>query len=159
MDTKLEISVFEVRKEVRIAAPIDIAFEAMLEELGPENQLPGGQPMPMKLEAWPGGRWYRDLGDNTGHFWAHVQVIKPPMLLELNGPMFMSYAAANHMQYRLKADGEGTLLTLVHKALGTIPQDHREGVAEGWTFGLQRIREIAEGKMTSKANKGKDGKK
>ena len=27
-------------------------------------------PIPMILEAWPGGRWYRDLGDNNGHFWA-----------------------------------------------------------------------------------------
>ena len=25
----------------------------------------------MKLEAWPGGRWFRDLGDGNGHLWGH----------------------------------------------------------------------------------------
>ncbi|HEX3702577.1 MAG TPA: hypothetical protein VHU82_04550 [Vicinamibacterales bacterium] len=35
------------------------------------------------LEAWPGGRWFRDLGDNTGHLWGHVQAIKPPTLPEI----------------------------------------------------------------------------
>ena len=41
----------------------------------------------MKIEPWPGGRWYRDLGNNAGHLWGHVQVIKPPTLLEICGPL------------------------------------------------------------------------
>ena len=41
--------------------------------------------MPFKLEAWPGGRWFRDLGNNAGHLWGHVRVIKPPALLEISG--------------------------------------------------------------------------
>src|SRR5947208_7726377 len=89
---------FEICKEIEISAPIDTAFEAMLDELGPEGQMPGGKPFPMKIEPWPGGRWYRDLGDNSeglpeesrstaGHLWGHVQVIKPPTLLEICGPL------------------------------------------------------------------------
>jgi uncharacterized protein YndB with AHSA1/START domain len=97
-----------------------------------------------KLEAWPGGRWYRDLGNNTGHFWAHVQVIKPPTLLELHGPMFMSYAAINFVQYRLKEEGRGTLLTLTHRALGDIAPEHREGVSMGWQHFLTQIKGRAE---------------
>ena len=84
---------FEICKEIEIAAPIDIAFEAMLDELGPEGQMPDGKPFPMKIEPWPGGRWYRDLGNNSGHLWGHVQVIKPPTLLEICGPLMMSYPA------------------------------------------------------------------
>jgi hypothetical protein len=106
--------------------------------------MPDGTPFPMKLEAWPGGRWFRDLGDNAGHLWGHVQVIKPPKLLEIYGPMFMSYAAISHIQYRLEAVGNGTLVKIAHKAIGLIPADHREGVHEGWAHGLKRIREIAE---------------
>ena len=34
---------FEIGKEIEISAPIEIAFEAMLDELGPEGQMPGGQ--------------------------------------------------------------------------------------------------------------------
>src|SRR5205807_3292393 len=58
-------------REVEIAAPIEIAFEALLEEIGPASEMPGGKPMPMVLEPRPGGRWYRDLGNNAGHLWGH----------------------------------------------------------------------------------------
>ena len=69
------VSAFEIVKEEEIAAPIEIVFETILEQMGPMNSTPE-KPMPMKLEAWPGGRWFRDLGDNTGHFWGVVQAIK-----------------------------------------------------------------------------------
>jgi hypothetical protein len=99
--------------------------------------------MPMKLEAWPGGRWFRDLGNNTGHFWGHVQVIKPPTLIELIGPMFMSFPAANHVHYKLAAEGKGTKLNFVHKSFGLIPKDLMEGMNMGWGYKLNRVREIA----------------
>src|SRR5215813_9071652 len=102
------LQTLRIEKEIFIAAPIDLAFEAILEELGPASEKLGGIPMPMIIEAWPGGRWFRDLGNNAGHLWGHVQVIKPPTLLELCGPMFMSYAATNHIQYRLEAEGTAT---------------------------------------------------
>lgn len=133
-----------VVKEIEIAAPLDVAFEAVLEELGPGSQLPDGSAFPMKIEAWPGGRWYRDLGNGSGHLWGHVQVIKPPGLLEICGPMFMSYPAANFVQYRLTAEGNGTRLKLTHRGMGLIPADHKEGVQQGWEHGIKRIRELAE---------------
>src|SRR6266446_8207374 len=122
---------FEIGKEIEISAPIDIAFEAMLDELGPEGQMPGGKPFPMKIEPWPGGRWYRDLGNNAGHLWGHVQVIKPPTLLEICGPMMMSYPAANHIQYRFTAQGAGTRLSFVHRGMGLISAQHRDGMPKG----------------------------
>jgi Activator of Hsp90 ATPase homolog 1-like protein len=138
-----EIQTISILKEIEIAAPIEIAFEAMLEEVGPGGEMPGGKPFPMVIEPWPGGRWYRDLGDNSGHLWGHVQVIKPPTLLELCGPMFMSFPGVNHVQYRLIADGEGTRLMFTHRAMGPIPEEVREGVGHGWDHGLKRISEIA----------------
>jgi hypothetical protein len=139
-----EIQTITVSREIEIAAPIEIAFEAMLAEIGPDGEMPGGKPFPMVIEQWPGGRWYRDLGNNSGHLWGHVQVIKPPALLELCGPMFMSYPGINHVQYRLTAEGNGTRLKLTHRAFGPIPQEDQEGVGYGWDHGLNRIREIAE---------------
>jgi uncharacterized protein YndB with AHSA1/START domain len=138
-----ETQTIMILKEIEIAAPVEIAFEAVLEELGPAGEMPDGKPFPMVIEPWPGGRWYRDLGDNAGHLWGHVQVIKPPTLLELCGPMFMSYPAINHVQYRLTAEGDGTRLKLVHRAMGLIPDEHRDGMDEGWDYGLRRIRELA----------------
>jgi len=135
-----------VQKQIDINASLAVAFEAMLEQLRPANETPHG-PMPMKLEVWPGGRWYRDLGNNAGHFWGHVQVIKPPSLLEVTGPLFMSYAAVSHVQYRLAAQGHGTRLTLTHRAIGEIAPEHREGVAQGWEHMLARMKSIAEKKL------------
>jgi len=138
------INTLEIRRESQIAAPIEIVFETILEELGPGSVLPDGKPFPMKVEPWPGGRWYRDLGNNAGHFWGHVQVIKPPTLLELFGPMPMSFPAMNHVQYRLTKDGDGTLLAFVHKAMGILPQEIHDGMPQGWENGLKRIKQVAE---------------
>src|SRR3984957_11562764 len=153
-DTRERQSVesFEICKEIEIAAPIDIAFEAMLDEIGPENQMLGGKPFPMKIEPWPGGRWYRDLGNNTGHLWGHVQVIKPPTLLEICGPLMMSYPAVNHLQYRLTAEGNNTRVAFSHRAVGLLSLEHREGLPKGWGYWLERIRELAQRK-TEKGTK------
>jgi uncharacterized protein YndB with AHSA1/START domain len=133
-----------IQKEITIAASPENTFQAILEEVGPGGEMPDGTPFPMKIDARPGGIWIRDLGNNTGHFWGHVQVIKPPTLLELCGPMFMSYPATNFLQYRLTPEGKSTRLKITHRAMGLIPADHREGVAEGWAHGLNRIRQLAE---------------
>ena len=143
----------EIRKEIEIAAPVEIAFEAVLDELGPECQMPGGKPFPMKIESWPGGRWYRDLGNNSGHLWGHVQVIKPPRLLEICGPLMMSYPALNHLQYRLKPEGGVTRLASLHRARGQIQLEHRDGMPEGWQHWLERIRELAERKSRQEARR------
>ena len=144
------IETVEIQKVVDIAAPIEIAFAAMLDEIGPEAQMMEGTPMPFKLEAWPGGRWYRDLGNNAGHLWGHVQVIKPPTLLELWGPMMMSYPAVNHVQYRFTPEGSGTRLAFVHRGMGLITAPHREGMPKGWAEWIDRIRQRAERKAAPK---------
>ena len=142
-DVEQEIQTINITREIEIAAPIEIAFEAMLEEIGPGGEMPGGKPFPMVIEQWPGGRWYRDLGDNAGHLWGHVQVIKPPTLLELTGPMFMSFPSLNHVQYRLTAEGDVTRLNFIHQGMGPIPEHLRENVGSGWEYGLNRIAGIA----------------
>ena len=101
--------------------------------------------MPMKLEAWPGGRWYRDLGDNTGHFWGVVQAIKRPSLLEISGPLFMSTPAVSNIQYRLTEDNGVTRLRFEHRAMGWIGDADR-GVDAGWTDLINRIRSAAANK-------------
>lgn len=60
----------EILREEFIEAPIDVVFETVLEQMGPLNEKPDGEPLALKLEAWPGGRWFRDLGNNSGHFWS-----------------------------------------------------------------------------------------
>jgi uncharacterized protein YndB with AHSA1/START domain len=116
--------------------------------------MPDGKPFPMKIEPWPGGRWYRDLGEagghKYGHLWGHVQVIKPPGLLEICGPLPMSYPAVNHLQYRLTTESSRTRLQFTHRGIGLIPAEHRDGMPEGWEYMLKRIREMAESRRNKK---------
>jgi hypothetical protein len=142
--TEQAIETLEVLREEEIDAPIEVVFETLLEQLGPLNE-GDGKPMPMKIEAWPGGRWFRDLGNGAGHLWGHVQAIKSPTLLEFCGPLFMSYPAANNVQIRLSENNGRTRLKFAHRAIGLIPPDDREGVKQGWNGMLDRITQAARG--------------
>ena len=130
----------QVVRSVEINVPLEIAFEELLEQVGPANATPDGTSMPMKLEPWPGGRWFRDLGQQNGHFWGHIQAIKRPELLEIAGPLFMSYAAVSNVQFRLVPSETGTLMTLKHSAFGLIDDEHRVGLTTGWESLIERVR-------------------
>jgi hypothetical protein len=142
----IENLTLEIKQEMHVNASLEVTFGALLDQIGPHNERGPGDAMPMKLEAWPGGRWYRDLGDNNGHLWGHVQAIKRPTLLEICGPLFASYPFLSNVQYRLTEKDGGTLITFRHTALGFIEEQHRAGVSKGWASILERIRERAEGK-------------
>ena len=135
---------FTLTQEIHIRASLQHAFEALLEEMGPANVTHDGKPLAMKLEPWPGGRWFRELGDDNGHLWGHVQAIKKYSLLEICGPLFLSTAAYNNLQYRLTEVDGGTLITLRHTALGFIPDDYKQGLNTGWMLLLERAKKNAE---------------
>jgi len=122
----------DVDQEIDIKAPIPEVFQSLLRRLSSEQVLPDGKEFPMVLEQEPGGRWYRALGDGSGHLWGLVQVIKPPTLLEFTGPMFMSYPASGHIAFRLTEIEGGTRLALRHRVVGMIDPEHRQGVVPGW---------------------------
>ena len=140
----LENLTLEIAQEIRVRASIETTFESLIAQVGRLNETPDGAPLPMTLEAWPGGRWYRDLGGNNGHFWGFVQSIKRPTLLEITGPLFLSYPVMSNLIYRLQEAGDETVITFRHTALGFIPDDYRRGLAKGWTPLLERVRKAAE---------------
>jgi uncharacterized protein YndB with AHSA1/START domain len=133
-----------ITQEIHVRASLEATFAALLEQIGPGNQGHEGRPMPMTIEPWPGGRWFRDLGGQNGHFWGTVQAIKRPTLLEITGPLFMSLAVVSNVQYRLTESDNGTLITLRHSAFGPMPDDYRAGIGLGWTQALEGIRRRAE---------------
>jgi hypothetical protein len=140
----IESMTLDIQQEIHIRASLEVTFAALLDQVGPHNQRGDGDPMPMKIEPWPGGRWYRDLGDNNGHLWGHVQAIKRPTLLEIFGPLFASYPFVSNVQYRLSEADGGTLIKFRHTALGFIQEDHRGGVNKGWASILEQVRKRAE---------------
>ena len=137
-------------QEVHVQASLQATFDALLEQMGPANETPDGKRLPMVIEAWPGGRWFRDLGDGNGHFWGHVQAIKRPALLEITGPLFISSPVLSNVQYRLQERDGGTLIIFRHSALGFMPDDYREGLSRGWTPLLERVRKQAESGQNKK---------
>jgi len=148
----IENLTLNLTQEIHVRAPLDVTFAALLEQIGPENDTPEGKAMPFTLEAWPGGRWYRDLGDGNGHFWGVVQAIKKPTLLEISGPLFMSYPVVSNLQYRLSEADGGTLIKFHHTALGLIQDEHREGVGKGWSHIHARVKARAEAGRAGRAS-------
>jgi uncharacterized protein YndB with AHSA1/START domain len=141
----LEQLTLTVTEEIHVRASLEKTFETLLEQMGPANETPYGETLPMKIEPWPGGRWFRDLGGDNGHFWGVVQAIKRPTLLEICGPLFMSAPIMSNMQYRLTPVEGGTLINFRHSALGFVPDDVRKNVGSGWGALHARVRRIAEG--------------
>lgn len=130
----------DIEIEHHVAAPIGKVFEALIYRMGEGNKGAENAPMPMVLEQRPGGRWYRDLGDDAGHLWGHVQSIRPPDLLEICGPLMMSMPVANNVIVRLKEDDGGTTLTFKHTAFGPVDPGWEPGMQEGWADWLNDVK-------------------
>jgi len=143
-DLALEDLTLTINQQIHVEAPLDVTFAALLEQLGPGNQTPDGKSLNMKIEPWPGGRWYRDLGEDNGHLWAHVKAIMRPSLLEFVGPLFASFPFVSNVQYRLSEVDGGTLIVFKHTALGFVPEEHKAGMTKGWTAMHDRVRSHAE---------------
>jgi hypothetical protein len=144
LPAELEELTLNITQEIHVRASLEVTFESLLEQIGPANERDDGVAMPMVIEPWPGGRWYRDLGNDNGHLWAHVQAIKRPSLLEFTGPLFASYPLMSNVQYRLTESDGGTLITFRHTAFGFIQPEHKSGVNRGWTSMHDRVRKRAE---------------
>jgi hypothetical protein len=135
---------FTITDQVAVRASLEQTFQSLVAHMGRLNETPEGAPLPMVLELQPGGRWYRDLGADSGHLWGFVQSIKRPVLLEIWGPLFLSTAATSNLMYRLSETPEGTLINFSHTLVGPFPDDHRPRLASGWTALHARVRKAAE---------------
>lgn len=144
LEQALEQMKVSTAQDIHVRASLETTFAALLEQMGPGNEGQAGASMPMVLEAWPGGRWFRDLGDGNGHYWGTVQAIKRPTLLEITGPLMVSSAAVSNLQYRLKEADGGTLITLRHSTFGILPDGFREHFGEGLAMWIASVRRRAE---------------
>jgi hypothetical protein len=147
-EMSIENMTLNITEEIRVRASLEATFAALLEQIGPQNEFEAGQPLPMKLEPRPGGRWYRDLGNDNGHCWGLVQAIKRPTLLEISGPLMMSYPTVSNIQYRLSEAGGETLIKFHHKAFGLLQEEHKAGFISIWSHISGRLKARAEAPRT-----------
>lgn len=144
----LEEMTLDIQQEAVINGPIDEVFKGVIHRFGKGSTTPNGDSMQLDIEEYAGGRWFRDRGEGVQHLWGHVQVIKAPTLLELSGPMFMSYPALNHLEIKLEEVDGDTKLMFRHRAFGMLDAQHREGVKDGWKHFITSI----ENDFTAKAD-------
>ena len=57
----------DISQNIEINAAIGDAYKALIRRLTDESSTADNKPMPMVLEEWPGGRWFRELGNGQGH--------------------------------------------------------------------------------------------
>ncbi|MGA2341381.1 MAG: SRPBCC domain-containing protein [Terracidiphilus sp.] len=127
----LESLSFKIEQEIRVRASLEVTFAALLDQLASGFEKDDGTSMPFKLEAWPGGRWFRDLGDR-------------PTLIEFSGPLMMSFPVANNVQYRLSEQDGETIIKFHHTGFGNVPEDFKKGMKGGWTKINETVRQRAE---------------
>jgi hypothetical protein len=140
----IENLTFNINEEIHVKASLETTFAAILEQIGASHEFEAGKPLPMIIEPWPGGRWFRDLGNENGHCWGHVQSIKKPTLLEISGPMMMSYPTVSNIQYRLSEVDGGTLIKFHHMALGFLQEGHKAGFPPIWKHIGSKVKARAE---------------
>lgn len=132
---------------IDIKADIGDVFRSVLHRFGEGFTNLEGASLQLTLEQWPGGRWFRDRGNGIGHLWGHLQVIKPPVLLELSGPLMMSYPALNHIEVKLEQQSGGTHVAFRHRAIGLIDPEHRKGMISGWKHILDGVAQDCAGRI------------
>ena len=98
----------------------------------------------IEIKAAPGSVFRNMIAGLSAIMGGDGKLIKPPTLLEIYGPMMMSYPVAGHLQVRCAQIGGGTLVTLNHRAMGLIDPKHREGFPEGWGKILKSIKDASE---------------
>ena len=124
-------------EEIHVRASLEATFDALLEQMGPGNETPDGTPLPMTIEAAARRPLVSRSRRRQRPLLGHVQAIKRPTLLEITGPLFMSFPVVSNVQYRLKEVDGGTLITFRHSALGFVPGRLRKGLTRGWTAAVR----------------------
>ena len=136
--------VMDIEQTLEIKAAPEKVFEGLIQHLTNMEGEPGKPALKLKLERKPGGRWFRDLGSDSGHLWGFVQSIKPPTLLEIFGPLMLSYPVAGHLIVRLTPTSTGTKLVFKNQVFGPIPDEFRDGMPEGWRQMLDALKRDVE---------------
>ncbi len=125
----LENMTLNITQEIHVRAPLlDITFAALLDQLGPGKHYARRQTDAHENRAsWPGGRWYRYLGSNNGHFLGDTAQVASSTLSCWRSavPLFLPYPAVSNVQYRLSEKDGVTLIKFRHTALGLIQEEHR----------------------------------
>jgi hypothetical protein len=106
-------------------------FTALTEEIG-EWWSAGFYEGRVSLEAWVGGRFFEE-GVKGSALYGVVSAIEQDRSLRLAGGLGMTGAVTGSFAYELAADGDGTVISLSHRAFGDIQEEAQGSYEQGWT--------------------------
>jgi hypothetical protein len=120
------IAVAPVRKQVRVAAPPQLAFEIFTAGMGrwwPKGHSIAASPQQdVVVEPRAGGRWFERGEDGGEQAWGKVAAWEPParvlLVWQLNSQWQYDPELQTELEVRFTPDGEGTLVQLEHQMEG-----------------------------------------
>lgn len=147
-----------VRKEVRVPLAVEDAFALFTDKVSSwwplaTHSIGEKQARTAVFESKVGGRIYEILDDGTEHDWGRVVELDRPNSVLFTWHPGRSADTAGTVEVRFAADGDNTIVRLVHdgwEKLGAKAAETREGYDSGWDFVLgqryvERARTVREG--------------
>jgi len=131
------MNIIEHTLEIEIAAPPARVWKALTEQASSWWH-PGffsrEGVLAFIIEPHVGGRAYEDWGDGQGLLWYTVVGIAKNELLQLMGDLDAKFGgpARLHTLFRLRAEGNGTVLRLEECAFGKVDEKVKGNLASGW---------------------------
>lgn len=140
-----ESRVVHIEDEIRIGAPASRVFGAMVGEIGMWFwRGEEGTDPPAKLEAWAGGRFFREWGEGNTELFATVGLIKKDRQLRLLGSIGGRHAIASVADLVLEEEGDETLVRVTHRVSGEVTDAEVGDYESGWHDELASLKRWVE---------------
>lgn len=147
MSSNNAVAIQEIEQEIRINAPVEKAFVALLDFNGWWSQRYARIPDSLRFEAKVGGRFWetRDGSEENGILWATISSIEPNDHISFTGSIGMPGAVLGHVTICTIPQEDGTtLVTISHQFMGNVPDGYREGFGKGWEDNLNTLKTLTE---------------
>lgn len=124
---------FESEQEIAINAPRDRVFDALINDVSHWWAYRFHENSTVRLEPWPGGRFYEDSGANDGALWGTVTYVKRPEIIRLHGCLGMlDRPVVSVYSYELVDANGSTVLKLRHRCIGDLDPKWAKAHGDGW---------------------------
>lgn len=124
----------EIRQEIRLPAAPPRVFEVLTRQIDlwwtePYRMTQGGR---VTLDPRIGGELREEAPDGHVAVWGRIDEIAPGRMLVLSGTIGMQSAVSGRVRIELVPQGQDTVLTLSHVAMGPIAEGVGDRYADGW---------------------------
>lgn len=131
------ICTVKIHLEIPIKATIEKVWDCLIKDVNlwwRKDFYTSSKTRRFIIEAKVGGRMYEDYGNEEGLLWANVIGIDSPNSIEFKGHLTPQFGgpAISFIKLSLKADGEGTVLTLSDTVLGEVSEKNKKELTAGW---------------------------